>query len=78
MNRHDEPASIEDMRRTLATDPGEAYTRALVEYIERGGRPGDVLAACPVCQQTNEAPGHRTPLGHPCAFGDRSLILGRS
>lgn len=50
-------------------DSGEAYMAAVAEYVVRGGSPDDVLARCPVCEQVNVGPGHRTPLGHECPFG---------
>lgn len=57
----DDPAPV--------TDAGVAYGLALAEYVVRGGNPDRVMARCPVCEQTNVGPGHRTPLGYDCSFG---------
>lgn len=57
---------ITDLR---IADSGEAYVTAVAEYVIRGGNPDNVMVQCPVCEQVNVGPGHRTPLGYRCSFG---------
>lgn len=61
------PQTITDLR---IADLGEAYMAAVAEYVIRGGNPDNVMARCLVCEQVNVGPGHRTPLGYECSFGE--------